>query len=65
VAKRKQALPNDDKVTGADIIAFIEEVCFVPEGKFIGQKLELFDWQKDLIRLVYDNPAGTRGQSSP
>jgi phage terminase large subunit-like protein len=60
VARRKQALPNDDKIAGADIIAFIEEVCFVPEGKFIGQKLELFDWQKDLIRLVYDNPVGTR-----
>ena len=56
--RRRQ--PNDDKVTGADIIAFIEEVCFVPEGRYVGKKLELFDWQKAEIRRIYDNPNGTR-----
>ena len=56
--KRKQA--NDDKVTGADIIAFIEQVCFVPEGRFVGKKLELFEWQKAEICRIYDNPHGTR-----
>jgi phage terminase large subunit-like protein len=59
VPKRKQD-PNDDKVTGADIIAFIEEVCFVPEGRYVGKKLELFEWQKAEIRRIYDNPQGTR-----
>jgi phage terminase large subunit-like protein len=59
VARRKQK-QTDDKITAADIIAFIEEVCFVPEGKLVGQKLQLQGWQKDLIRLIYDNPAGTR-----
>jgi phage terminase large subunit-like protein len=59
VPRRKQDL-NDDKVTGADIIAFIEEVCFVPEGRFVGKKLELFEWQKAEIRRIYDNPHGTR-----
>ena len=54
----KQA--NDDKVTGADIIAFIEQVCFVPEGRFVGKKLELFEWQKAEICRIYDNPHGTR-----
>jgi hypothetical protein len=34
---------TDDKVTGADIIAFIEQVCFIPEGKYVGKKLELFE----------------------
>jgi phage terminase large subunit-like protein len=58
VRKRKQK--DDDKVTAADIIAFIEEVCFIPEGKFVGQKLELLDWQKAEIERIYDNPAGTR-----
>jgi phage terminase large subunit-like protein len=57
---RRKPKPIDDRVTGADIIAFIEEVCFVPEGKNVGQKLTLFGWQKDLIRLIYDNPHGTR-----
>jgi len=60
VAKRKPAPPSSDKVTGADIVAFIETVCFVPEGKFVGQPLKLQGWQKDLIHLIYDNPAGTR-----
>jgi phage terminase large subunit-like protein len=59
VPKRKQE-PNDDKVTGADIIAFIEEVCFIPEGRYVGKKLELLDWQKAEIRRIYDNPHGTR-----
>ena len=57
--RRKQDL-NDQKVTGADIIAFIEEVCFVPEGKYVGKRLELFEWQKAEIRRIYDNPHGTR-----
>src|SRR5215813_9326601 len=50
----------DDVVCAADIIEFIETVCFIPEGRLVGKKLTLFDWQKDLIRLIYDNPAGTR-----
>src|SRR5262249_10050270 len=57
--RRKQD-PDDDKVTGADIIAFIEEVCFIPEGKYVGKKFELFEWQKAEIRRIYDNPHGTR-----
>jgi phage terminase large subunit-like protein len=59
VPRRKQD-PDDDKVTGADIIAFIEEVCFIPEGKYVGKKFELFEWQKAEIRRIYDNPHGTR-----
>jgi phage terminase large subunit-like protein len=47
-------------VTAADVIAFIETVCFVPEGKFVGQPLKLQEWQKDILRAIYDNPAGTR-----
>jgi phage terminase large subunit-like protein len=57
---RKPKRANDDKVSGADIIAFIEQVCFVPEGRFVGKKLELFEWQKAEISRIYDNPHGTR-----
>ena len=57
---RKAKQSNADKVTGADIIAFIEQVCFVPEGRFVGKKLELFEWQKAEICRIYDNPHGTR-----
>ena len=58
--RRRTQDPTDGKVTGADIIAFIEEVCFIPEGKYVGKKLELFEWQKAEIRSIYDNPHGTR-----
>jgi phage terminase large subunit-like protein len=47
-------------VTAADIIAFIETVCIVPEGKFVGRPLKLEPWQKDILRLIYDNEYGTR-----
>jgi len=57
---RRKRESADDRVTGADIIAFVEQTCFVPEGKLVGQKLVMQDWQKDLIHLVYDNPYGTR-----
>src|SRR6516165_9311118 len=56
----KRRRPSSDKVTGADIIAFIQQVCLVPEGKLVGQPLVLQRWQKDFIRLIYDNPHGTR-----
>jgi phage terminase large subunit-like protein len=56
---RKQP-PPPGPVTAADVITFIETVCFVPEGKLVGQPLRLQDWQKDILRAIYDNPAGTR-----
>lgn len=35
-------------------IAWIEEHCRVPEGKFVGQPVKLRPFQKDIIRGVYD-----------
>ena len=46
---RKQLGPG----TAADVIAFIEQVCFVPEGKFVDYPLKLQDWQKDILRLIW------------
>jgi hypothetical protein len=60
VPRGKSKQIAEDKVTAADVIAFIERTCFIPEGKFVGQKLKLFDWQKDLLRLIYHNPHCTR-----
>ena len=57
---RKQPLRPLGPVTAADIIAFIETVCFVPEGRFVGKPLKLQEWQKDILRMIYDNPHGTR-----
>ena len=57
---KHQQLLTDDTVTAADIIAFVEQTCFIPEGKFVGKKLVLFDWQKCELERIYDNPHGTR-----
>ncbi len=41
-------------------IAWIEEHCFIPEGRDVGKPVRLRSWQKDELRKIYDNPAGTR-----
>lgn len=41
-------------------IAWIEQYCLVPEGKFVGQSVKLRDWQRGFLKRVYDNPNGTR-----
>jgi len=48
-------------MTRADrVIAFIERFCLVPDGAQVGQPLVLDVFQKDFIRAIYDNAAGTR-----
>lgn len=32
----------------------------VPEGKFVGKPVVLREWQRNELRKIYDNPAGTR-----
>ena len=35
---------------------WIEAYCFIPEGKFVGQKVRLRPWQRDIIKGIYDTP---------
>lgn len=42
------------------VIRFIERYCVTPEGAGVGKPLELAEFQKQFIRDVYDNEAGTR-----
>ena len=43
------------------MIAFIETVCFVPEGQPRRPAAPpAAAWQRDILRAIYDNPAGTR-----
>ena len=44
---------------GERVIAFIHKYCLVPEGRLVGQPMELMDFQKKFITDIYDNPAGT------
>lgn len=41
-------------------IRWIERYCVVPEGKLVGRPVKMRKWQRDEIRKIYDNPAGTR-----
>jgi phage terminase large subunit-like protein len=41
-------------------IAWIEDYCLIPEGRDVGKKVKLRDWQRRELRRIYDNPAGTR-----
>ena len=51
MASRKQRPQPTGPVTAADVIEFIETVCFVPGGKFVGQPLKLQEWQKDILQV--------------
>ena len=48
-------------MTRADkVILFIEKFCRVPEGALVGTPVKLEPFQKEFIRAIYDNPAGTK-----
>jgi phage terminase large subunit-like protein len=44
----------------SEVIEFIQDFCFIPEGERLGQPMRLMPWQKAEIRRIYDNPAVTR-----
>jgi len=47
--------------TKADkVIAFIEKYLRIPDGMNMGQPVVLEEFQKEFIRKIWDNPAGTR-----
>ena len=37
-------------------IAWIERYCRVPEGRLVGQAVQLREWQRDIIREIYGSP---------
>ena len=41
-------------------IRWIQERCRVPEGRLVGQPVVLREFQRDILRQIYDNPHGTR-----
>jgi len=52
----EEALAVVDASRGERVIKFIEDFCYIPEGKFVGQKVKLREWQKQIIRDIYDSP---------
>jgi phage terminase large subunit-like protein len=43
-----------------DVMDWIEQTCYVPEGIYIGKRIILHDFQRLVIKDIYDNPVGTR-----
>ena len=40
-------------------IKWIEENCYIPEGKDVGKRVKLRPWQKKIIRGIYSTPTRT------
>ena len=40
-------------------IQWIERNCYIPEGKFVGQKVKLRPWQKKIVRQIYGTDTRT------
>jgi phage terminase large subunit-like protein len=51
---------DDDGSAAGEVIVWIEKHCRIPDGRDVGKPVKLRSWQKDNIRKIYDNPAGTR-----
>src|SRR5262245_7766759 len=59
--KSQKAGSSQQQASRAEkVIRWIEKHCRIPEGKDVGKEVKLREWQKDIIRSIYDNPAGTR-----
>jgi len=61
--KRKTQSTRTGRATGSEsrsdkVIRWIHDFCFVPEGRDVGKRLKLRDWQAAEIRKIYDNPRG-------
>lgn len=41
-------------------IQWVQRYCRIPEGRDVGKPVVLREWQRDVLRTIYDNPCGTR-----
>ena len=61
--RRREAerLSKPRPVRAADVITFIETMCFVPEGKLVGQPIRLAPFQRDFVEAVMTIRTARRG----
>ncbi len=52
--KRRTAGAAPELTRAGAVIAFIEKFLLVPEGARVGEPVRLLDFQKDIIRGIYD-----------
>ena len=48
-----------------DSIEWCERYLFLPEGKHVGQRLQMAEFMKDDFRAIYGNPAGCDANGWP
>src|SRR4249920_35264 len=48
--------PSRGTNSPAEIIRWIEDNCVIPDGKLMGQRFLLREWQKKVIRGIYGSP---------
>lgn len=54
---RQAARRVEKSATASDKVCnFIEKFLIVPEGAHVGEPVRLRDWQKEIIRQIYDTP---------
>jgi len=58
--RRDRGNGKPKKTLGEEVCEWIEDYCFIPEGKHVGESVELYDWQKKEICRIYDNRPPTR-----
>ena len=59
-SKRAPRSRGTSSKKSTEIIAWIEKVIIVPEGRLLGHPVKLAPWQRTEIAKIYDNPARTR-----
>jgi phage terminase large subunit-like protein len=59
-SRAQRVSPGRAESRGDRAINWIETYCRIPEGRDVGKPVVLREWQRDEIRKIYDNPAGTR-----
>ena len=58
-ARRVSPPPARERTRGERNAAWIEEHCYVPEGRLVGRPVKLSEEQKDWLRDIYDSPTRT------
>ena len=53
-------MPRKRKSRAERNIKWIEDYCHIPDGNDLGKKVRLLEFQKDIIRKIYDNEVPTR-----
>ena len=59
-SKPTRRLGKPDETRADRAIRWIQDRCVIPEGRDVGKRVVLRPWQRDILRMIYDNPHGTR-----